>query len=215
MVFRRAALTADMNRNPEAIAHDGDRAEAEAMQRDPLVVRWFSMRYLLAQKRVMDRAAENAAVLSAPLLLVQGMRRAGRSAWERRAARRIAVGIDKQRCIAPAAGHGASAVEGARGDRRLAHAPRGRMGTPRVRLSRSFGRCVDRKLDGGLRPLTSVHHRRRQLRRFEIPVSDRWWDDSPYVARYVRWAKSWGRSERGPRLRNEEGRSRVSRAHRG
>ncbi len=114
MVFRRAALTADMNRNPEAIAHDGDRAEAEAMQRDPLVVRWFSMRYLLAQKRVMDRAAENAAVLSAPLLLVQGECDALVDPRGNEELLAASPSLDKQRCIAPAAGHGASAVERAR-----------------------------------------------------------------------------------------------------
>jgi hypothetical protein len=42
MILRPSALTVDMNRRPSAIAHPGDRAEAEAMQADPLVVRYFS-----------------------------------------------------------------------------------------------------------------------------------------------------------------------------
>ena len=42
------------------------------MQSDPLVVRYFSMRYLLAQQQVMQRCATNAASTSAPLLLLQG-----------------------------------------------------------------------------------------------------------------------------------------------
>lgn len=72
MIFRPAALTVDMNSKPSAVAHPADRAEGEAMQADPLVVRYFSMRYLLAQRQVMDRCATNAALTSAPVLLLQG-----------------------------------------------------------------------------------------------------------------------------------------------
>ena len=59
VLFRRSALTVDMNRSPARISDAADRAEAEAMQRDPLVVRYSSLRYLLAQKRVMDRCVAN------------------------------------------------------------------------------------------------------------------------------------------------------------
>jgi alpha-beta hydrolase superfamily lysophospholipase len=73
-VFRRAGLTVDMNRSPPAIHELADRAEAEAMQRDSLVVRYFGLRYLIAQKRVMNRCAANAHATTAPLLLIQGAR---------------------------------------------------------------------------------------------------------------------------------------------
>lgn len=111
MVFRPAALTVDMNRRPSAAAHPGDRAEAEAMQADPLVVRYFSMRYLLAQKQVMDRCATNAAATAAPVLLVQGAKDAlvdPRGNDELLAA---AKSRDKAKLLAPEAGHGSSAVE--------------------------------------------------------------------------------------------------------
>jgi alpha-beta hydrolase superfamily lysophospholipase len=111
MVFRPAALTIDMNSRPSAVAHLGDRAEAEAMQGDPLVVRYFSMRFMLAQKQVMDRCAANAAVSAAPLLLVQGANDAlidPRGGDEILAA---AKGGDKAKLTAPNGGHGSSAVE--------------------------------------------------------------------------------------------------------
>lgn len=61
-IFRPAALTVDMNSNPSAVKNDLDRAEALAMQGDPLVVRYFSMRYLLTQKKITDGCAANIAV---------------------------------------------------------------------------------------------------------------------------------------------------------
>ena len=63
-----------MNRSPSHIRDPADCAEAEAMQRDPLVVRYFSLRDLLAQKHVMDRCAANVHATAAPMLLIQGTR---------------------------------------------------------------------------------------------------------------------------------------------
>ncbi len=111
MVFRPSALTVDMNSRPSGIAHAGDRAEAEAMQADPLVVRYFSMRYLLAQKQVMDRCATNAAAVVAPLLLVQGAKDGLVDPAGGDELLVAAKGLDKVKWIAPEGGHGSSAVE--------------------------------------------------------------------------------------------------------
>lgn len=109
-LFRPSALTVDLNARPQAIRDSDDRAEAEAMQRDRLVVRYFSLRYLLAQKRIMDRCASNLRRLATPLLIVQGRRDAlvdPRGNTELLAASPAA---DKRRLVAPG-GHGSSAVE--------------------------------------------------------------------------------------------------------
>lgn len=110
-VFRPAALTVDLNSRPAAVAHPGDRAEGEAMQRDPLVVRYFSLRFLFAQKKVMDACVKNAAATGAPLVLVQGAQDVlvdPRGNDEILAAART---TDKTKLVAAEGGHGSSAVE--------------------------------------------------------------------------------------------------------
>jgi len=110
-VFRPAALTVDMNSKPEAIEFAADREEGLAMQRDPLVVRWFSMRYLGAQGRVMDRIPENLAKTDVPLLLVQGAHDGlvDPKSFDELLAKSPAR--DKQKLLSPEGGHGSSAVE--------------------------------------------------------------------------------------------------------
>jgi alpha-beta hydrolase superfamily lysophospholipase len=110
-VFRRSALTVDMNSNPTAVKNPADREEALGMQRDPLVVRHFSMRYLLAQRAVMNACLVNAAAVDAPLLLVQGAEDAlvdPRGNDEILAAARTA---DKAKLVTTRGAHGSSAVE--------------------------------------------------------------------------------------------------------
>lgn len=108
-VFRPAALTVDMNSNPAAIEHPGDRAEAEAMQEDPLTVRYFSMRTLFAQRAVMDRCVENAGRTTAPLLVVEGAHDA--LVDPHGTDELVAAARDAERLKAPDGGHGSSAVE--------------------------------------------------------------------------------------------------------
>ncbi len=110
-LFRPAALTTDMNSKPSAVKDDLDRAEALALQADPLVVRYFSMRYLFAQKSVMDGCATNIAATDAPVLLVQGERDALVDPKGNDELVAAARSPDKQKLIAPEAGHGSSAVE--------------------------------------------------------------------------------------------------------
>lgn len=110
-VFRPAALTVDMNSRPEAVRHDGDRVEGQALQADPLVVRYFSMRFMAAQKAVMDRSAENVAKVRAPLLLIQGEQDALVDPKGNDELLAKAGSADRVRHLAPDAGHGSTAVE--------------------------------------------------------------------------------------------------------
>lgn len=110
-VFRPAALTVDMNRNPSAIAFAADRAEGEAMQKDPLVVRYFSLRYLLAQSKVMDRCPLNARKLNAPLLLIEGRHDALVDPSGSAELFAAVPGPAKLKLVASEGGHGSSAVE--------------------------------------------------------------------------------------------------------
>jgi len=109
-VFRRSALTVDMNGNPSAVKNPADRDEALRMQRDPLVVRYFSMRYLLAQRKVMNACLKNAAAIDAPLLLVQGAEDALVDPSGNEAILAAARTADKVKLVAKGA-HGSSAVE--------------------------------------------------------------------------------------------------------
>lgn len=111
MIFRPAALTVDMNSKPSVVAHPGDRAEGEAMQADPLVVRYFSMRYLLAQKQVMDRCASNAAATSAPVLLLQGEQDLMVDPRGNDEILAAAQSRDTTKLVVAGGGHGSSSVE--------------------------------------------------------------------------------------------------------
>lgn len=110
-VFRPSALTVDMNSNPSAAKNELDRAEGLAMQRDPLVVRYFSMRYLSAQRVVMDGCATNIAATDRPLLIVQGSEDALVDPKGNDELLSLARSADKQKIVARGAGHGSSAVE--------------------------------------------------------------------------------------------------------
>jgi alpha-beta hydrolase superfamily lysophospholipase len=110
-VFRRTALTVDMNRSPASVEFAPDREEAQAMQRDPVVVRYFSLRYLFAQRKIMSRCPQNVAAVQAPLLLVQGAHDALVDPTSFDALLRAARVADKRKLVAPDGGHGSSAVE--------------------------------------------------------------------------------------------------------
>lgn len=110
-VFRPAALTVDMNRSPSGIAFAADRAEGEAMQQDPLVVRYFSLRYLMAQSKVMERCPTNAKKLNAPLLMVEGRHDALVDPAGTAELFASVPGSDKVKLVASEGGHGSSAVE--------------------------------------------------------------------------------------------------------
>lgn len=110
-VFRPAALTVDMNSDPSAVAFEPDRVEALESQADPLVVRYFSLRYLMAQKKVMDRTATNAARVEAPLLMLEGAHDALVDPKGTLEILEAAASADKEHLLAKEGGHGSSAVE--------------------------------------------------------------------------------------------------------
>lgn len=110
-VFRPSALTVDMNGRPEAIAFEPDRTEGLAMQHDPLVVRYFSMRYMSEQRRAMDRIPEHLAKLEVPLLLLQGARDDLVDPQSIDELLQRSASKDKRILIAPDGGHGSSTVE--------------------------------------------------------------------------------------------------------
>lgn len=109
-LFRPAALTVDMNSQPLAVRDEDDRDEALAMQRDPLVVRYFSMRYLFAWGGVLDRCVKNAKKTRAPVLLVEGARDVLVDPAGSAEIYGAAATTDKQLLRSPG-GHGSSAVE--------------------------------------------------------------------------------------------------------
>ncbi len=110
-IFRPWALTVDMNREPSAVRFEPDRLEAEGMHADPLVVRYFSLRYLSAQRRVMKRSSKNAAKVRAPILVVQGHHDALVDPAGNDEILDAAPTTDKRKLIAAEGGHGSSAVE--------------------------------------------------------------------------------------------------------
>jgi len=74
-------------------------------------VRYFSLRYLTGQRKVMKRCPKHAEAVRAPLLLVQGAHDGlvdPESFDELLAAATVP---DKRKLVAPAGGHGSSAVE--------------------------------------------------------------------------------------------------------
>lgn len=110
-VAHPSALTVDMNGRPEAVSFAPDREEGLAMQHDPLVVRHFSMRYLTAQRRVMERIPENLRHVQAPLLLIRGAHDALVDPTSVDELLDAAASADKQLWVAPEGGHGSSTVE--------------------------------------------------------------------------------------------------------
>lgn len=103
-VFRPSALTVDMNSKPEGVEFEPDRLDGLALQADPFVIRYLSMRYLMQQGAEMDRCGAN-------VLLVQGAHDAlvdpaGNDELLSRPAT-----ADKTKHVAPQGGHGPSAAE--------------------------------------------------------------------------------------------------------
>jgi acylglycerol lipase len=110
-VFRRSALTVDMNSNPTAVKNDADREEGIRLQRDPLVVRYFSMRYMLAQREIMNACLGNVVAINAPLVVVQGAKDTLVDFRGNDEILAAAGTADKVKLVARKGAHGSSAVE--------------------------------------------------------------------------------------------------------
>jgi alpha-beta hydrolase superfamily lysophospholipase len=54
------------------IENEADRRESEARNNDPLLVKYFSMRYMLESNKIMDTMVKNAQQADYPLLLLYG-----------------------------------------------------------------------------------------------------------------------------------------------
>lgn len=110
-LFRPSAPVVDVNSRPALVSFAPDREEGRAMQRDPLVVRRFSMRMLLAQKRLMDRLPANVAALDVPVLVVQGAYDALVDPQGNDELLACAKAPGSVKLCVPDGGHGSSAVE--------------------------------------------------------------------------------------------------------
>jgi acylglycerol lipase len=72
-LFRPAALTVDMmSSEPGESAPPEDKEEFTARKNDPLIVKKFSMRYMMSVRKIMVKAKENAGFVDKPLLLIYG-----------------------------------------------------------------------------------------------------------------------------------------------
>jgi alpha-beta hydrolase superfamily lysophospholipase len=110
MMFAPGARVVDMGGQPEAIADAEERAEAVRRRKDPLVVRWFSLRAMLAAKRVMDGALADAARCRCPLLFVDGDADRTIDRASHAPLLDAYAGADKTRLTVPAGGHGYGTV---------------------------------------------------------------------------------------------------------
>lgn len=71
-IFAPGALVVDMVGDSSLMEHPEDAKEIASRMNDSLVVKKFSMRYMAASKRIMNRCIANARTLDLPLLLVYG-----------------------------------------------------------------------------------------------------------------------------------------------
>lgn len=111
LLLRPSAPVVDMNSRPFDVAFGPDREEAITMQRDPVVARYFSMRMLLAQRRLMSRLPQNVAALTVPVLIIEGAHDALIDPAGNDELLACAAVAGSTKVVAPDGGHGSSAVE--------------------------------------------------------------------------------------------------------
>lgn len=72
-LFRPSALTVDMMSNePGEATQPEDKEEFTARKNDPLIVKKFSMRYMMSVRTIMVKAKESAGFVDKPLLMIYG-----------------------------------------------------------------------------------------------------------------------------------------------
>lgn len=71
-IFAPHVPVVNMSGDSSVIENEADRRESEARNSDPLLVKYFSMRYMSESKKVMDEMVENAQMAEYPLLLLYG-----------------------------------------------------------------------------------------------------------------------------------------------
>lgn len=72
MIFNPHAPIVNMAGNPEHIENPIERTEAELRNKDPLLVKYFSMYMMMESKKLMDSMADMALKCNFPLLLIYG-----------------------------------------------------------------------------------------------------------------------------------------------
>jgi pimeloyl-ACP methyl ester carboxylesterase len=71
-IFAPHLTIVNMAGDPSTIENEVDRIESEARNSDPLLVKYFSMRYMSESKKIMDAMVKNARLADYPLLLLYG-----------------------------------------------------------------------------------------------------------------------------------------------
>jgi len=71
-IFAPHAPIVNMAGDPSIIENEGDRRESEIRNNDPLLVKYFSMHYMLESKKIMDAMVKYARQADYPLLLLYG-----------------------------------------------------------------------------------------------------------------------------------------------
>jgi alpha-beta hydrolase superfamily lysophospholipase len=71
-IFAPRVPVVNMAGDPATINNEADRRESEARNNDPLLVKYFSMRYMSESKKIMDAMVKNARQADYPLLLLYG-----------------------------------------------------------------------------------------------------------------------------------------------
>ena len=71
-IFAPHVPIVNMAGDPSTIENEEDKIESEARNSDPLLVNYFSMRYMSESKKIMDSMVKNAQLADYPLLLLYG-----------------------------------------------------------------------------------------------------------------------------------------------
>jgi alpha-beta hydrolase superfamily lysophospholipase len=71
-IFRPDVPVVNMSGDPAVIENEEDRRESESRNNDPLLVKYFSMRYMSESKKILDAMVENSRKADYPLLLLYG-----------------------------------------------------------------------------------------------------------------------------------------------
>jgi alpha-beta hydrolase superfamily lysophospholipase len=71
-IFAPHVPVVNMAGDPSVIENEADRLESEVRNNDPLLVKYFSMRYISESKKIMDAMVKNALKADYPLLLLYG-----------------------------------------------------------------------------------------------------------------------------------------------
>lgn len=110
-LFARHKPVVNMSGDPSLIKDESDREESEQRQRDPLLVKYFSMHYMNEVRKIIKAMPDHAARARCPLLLIYGLKD---SIVDKKGCDqlfRIWQHTDKTYLIVPEGRHGKSSVK--------------------------------------------------------------------------------------------------------